>query len=166
MMKSKFAVLPPPSHYRSSHFAVSERREQHHFVFLDSSHALPSWSRWQRPTRKILVFEDTVTEVREPQAPTRLTAIIIVLVFLSLPTYIVPGGSGNGGGGHRMPPSWGPGASLSCRDWCGDILHWTIMTPLPPPQQAATLASVLQGEAKSLIRDIPPNALLVGGVVN
>ncbi|CAK8988411.1 unnamed protein product [Durusdinium trenchii] len=68
----------------------------------------------------------------------------------------------------RTPPSWSPEleGSYPFRQWARDIMLWSIATDMEPARKAASVMLVLKGAAKELSRQIPPQAVVEGGVVN
>ncbi|CAE7203568.1 RE1 [Symbiodinium sp. CCMP2592] len=76
-----------------------------------------------------------------------------------------------GGGAHntlRLPPRWEPAmeSTLPFRTWLQDLMLWTICTDLAPPQQAAAIISQLGGPARDLARQLTPQEVYNGGIVN
>ena len=68
----------------------------------------------------------------------------------------------------RQPPRWDPSMeqSLPFRTWVQDLMLWTICTDLEPHQQCAAIISQLGGAARELARNITPQEVYNGGVIN
>ena len=68
----------------------------------------------------------------------------------------------------RLPPRWDPAMEnqLSFRNWMQDLMLWTVVTDLSPPQQCAAIISQLGGAARELARTLSPGEVYHGGVVN
>ena len=68
----------------------------------------------------------------------------------------------------RTPPGWGPEqeSTYPFRQWSRDILLWSIASDMDPARKAASVMLVLRGAAKELARQIPPQAVVRGGLVN
>ena len=70
-------------------------------------------------------------------------------------------------GNLRVPPPWGPHMSTpTFRDWAWTVMVWSIYSDLDPARKAAALTLQLRGGALMLIRALPPQTLLQGGLVN
>ena len=86
-----------------------------------------------------------------------------------LPNLMVPGGGGGSGGSWRRPPAWGPEmeSRYPFRFWSRDLLNWAILNnDLTPPRQAAAVLGELRGGAQEFAREIPPNIIIQGGMVD
>ena len=67
----------------------------------------------------------------------------------------------------RVPPPWGPHmSSPTFRDWAWTVMVWSIYSDMDPVRKAAALTLQLRGGALMLIRALPPQTLLHGGLVN
>ena len=68
----------------------------------------------------------------------------------------------------RTPPAWGPEmeSTYSFRQWSRDILLWSIASDLEPARKAAAVMLTLRGAARELSRQIPPQAVVAGGLIN
>ena len=73
-----------------------------------------------------------------------------------------------GGQGIRLPPRWDPSMeqSLPFRTWMQDLMLWTICTDMEPHQQCAAIISQLGGAARELARNITPQEVYNGGMIN
>ena len=81
---------------------------------------------------------------------------------------MMPGSGGSGNNG-RLPPPWGPDMrNYSFREWCRDILIWSLHTDpnIDQSRRAAAIVSQLRGTARTWSHTIPPNVLLNGGPIN
>jgi hypothetical protein len=68
----------------------------------------------------------------------------------------------------RDPPIWDPAMSSSYpfRDWSRDILLWsTLNGNMNSAQKAAAVSLKLRGSAKRLARNIPPQVMINGGLI-
>ena len=70
--------------------------------------------------------------------------------------------------GHRTPPAWGPEMAerYPFKHWARDVLVWSILTDLGARRKAAAVILQLRGGAQELVRALPPQAILAGGVIN
>ena len=68
----------------------------------------------------------------------------------------------------RVPNAWGPEMeqNYSFRQWSRDVLLWSIANEADPSRKAASVMLVLRGAAKELARQIPPQVIVQGGVIN
>ena len=69
----------------------------------------------------------------------------------------------------RDPPAWDPAmaATYPFRDWTRDVMHWSVLNgQMNSAQKAAAIAMRLKGSAKRLVRQIPPQVLINGAVIN
>eukprot|EP00438_Fugacium_kawagutii_P035880 Skav204682 [mRNA] locus=scaffold1284:96116:106049:- [translate_table: standard] len=75
---------------------------------------------------------------------------------------------GGGGNALRTPPAWGPEqeATHPFRQWSRDILLWSIASDMEPARKAAAVMLTLRGAARELTRQIPPQAVVAGGLIN
>ena len=75
---------------------------------------------------------------------------------------------GGTGSGYRTPPSWGPEVAerYPFRHWARDVLVWSILTDLDARRKAAAVILQLRGGAQELVRSLPPQAIIAGGVIN
>ena len=108
-----------------------------------------------------------VLQTRRVQTFVWLVGCISIFLYLGC-MYQPPQG---GGGAHntlRLPPRWEPAmeSTLPFRTWLQDLMLWTICTDLAPPQQAAAIISQLGGPARDLARQLTPQEVYNGGIVN
>ena len=71
--------------------------------------------------------------------------------------------------GQRRPPAWGPEmeSRYSFRHWARDIMVWSILnSDLDARRKCAAVILELRGGAEELVRGLPPQAIMAGGVVN
>ena len=68
----------------------------------------------------------------------------------------------------RTPPRWQPEneATYPFETYCQDIILWSMVTDLQPYQQCAAIIQQLGGQARELARQMRPQELLHGGVIN
>ena len=52
------------------------------------------------------------------------------------------------------------------KHWARDVLVWSILTDLDARRKAAAVILQLRGGAQELVRALPPQAILAGGVIN
>lgn len=93
-----------------------------------------------------------------------LISCIAAVALLSLVCHMFPAQ----GNALRTPPSWNPDQEYQYpfRQWARNIMLWSIATDLEPARKAASVLLVLKGAAKELARQIPPQAIVEGGLVN
>ena len=78
--------------------------------------------------------------------------------------YMMPG---NQAAANWQPPRYNPDdRSQSFRAYVTDLMHWLMMTPLAPHQQAVAVVNRLEGTARQMGRTLTPQELFNGGVVN
>ena len=68
----------------------------------------------------------------------------------------------------RTPPQWGPEreAQYAFREWARDLMIWSIHnSDMDARRKAAAVVMRLTGGARELIRDLPPQTLMQGGLV-
>ena len=91
---------------------------------------------------------------------------LCMLAFLVMTSvcFMYPGA----GNALRTPPAWGPEmeSTYSFRQWSRDILLWSIASDLEPARKAAAVMLTLRGAARELSRQIPPQAVVAGGLIN
>ena len=75
---------------------------------------------------------------------------------------------GAGGNAFRTPPAWGPEqeSTYPFRQWSRDVLLWSIASDMEPARKAAAVMLTLRGAARELSRQIPPQAVVAGGLIN
>ena len=68
----------------------------------------------------------------------------------------------------RTPPAWGPEQEQTYpfRQWSRDVMLWSIATELEPARKAAAVMLNLRAAAREVSRQIPPQAIVDGGVIN
>eukprot|EP00971_Amphidinium_carterae_P338939 6476497-Amphidinium_carterae.1 len=68
----------------------------------------------------------------------------------------------------RDPPPYSPGneEERPFRAWIQDLTLWLLHSELEPPQQTAAIVAQLGGTARLLARELTPQELMHGGVVN
>ena len=69
----------------------------------------------------------------------------------------------------RLPPSWSPERQeqYPFRQWVHEVMIWSIMkADLNESRKAAAILSQLRGAAAEFAREIPPQIIVQGGVVN
>eukprot|EP00438_Fugacium_kawagutii_P025194 Skav218080 [mRNA] locus=scaffold3382:13254:23272:- [translate_table: standard] len=93
-----------------------------------------------------------------------IASIIGVIIILAATCHMFQGQTN----ALRTPPAWGPEQEMQYpfRQWSRDIMLWSIATELEPARKAASVLLVLKGAAKELGRQIPPQAVVEGGVIN
>ena len=77
-------------------------------------------------------------------------------------------GGGDRGVTGRAPPSWNPAnaAHQPFREWARDLMIWSALSDLRPHQKAAAVILNLRGSAQVMARQLPPEAIMTGGLVN
>ena len=68
----------------------------------------------------------------------------------------------------RTPPAWDPNMEpgYSFRHWSGDILMWSLATDVPQNQQGPAIVLRLGGLARQLAREVDPNIIANGQVLD
>ena len=91
-----------------------------------------------------------------------IVGVVMVTTFLGC---MVPHTSSNA---LRTPNAWGPEMEpqYAFRSWSRDILLWSIASDLEPSRKAASVMLQLRGAAKEVARQIPPQAIVQGGIIN
>ena len=92
-----------------------------------------------------------------------LVALLCTLALVSLMFH-----QGGTGSGYRTPPAWGPEVAerYPFRHWARDVLVWSILTDLDARRKTAAVILQLRGGAQELVRSLPPQAIIAGGVIN
>ena len=75
---------------------------------------------------------------------------------------------GSSNSNNRTPPSWGPelGDRYPFRTWARDVMIWSILTDLDSRRKCAAVILQLRGGAQELARQMPPQAIIHGGIIN
>jgi len=94
-----------------------------------------------------------------------ITYVLTIMFLIAIMSHMMPG---PGGHNHRVPPPWGPNMEprVCFRDWAWQVMVWSIYSDLDHRRKAAALVLQLRGGALQLVRSLPPQTLLLGGMVN
>ncbi|CAE7581720.1 RE1 [Symbiodinium sp. CCMP2592] len=92
--------------------------------------------------------------------------LVLMGIMCSVPAMMFQPHGHGGQNSMRMPPRWEPESNLSFRSWMQDLMLWTIVTDMTPPQQCAAIISQLGGAARDLARALTPAEVYNGGIVN
>jgi hypothetical protein len=90
---------------------------------------------------------------------------VLSIPILMFVCHMFPGAGGNA---FRTPPAWGPEqeSTYPFRQWSRDVLLWSIASDMEPARKAAAVMLTLRGAARELSRQIPPQAVVAGGLIN
>jgi hypothetical protein len=93
-----------------------------------------------------------------------VTAAVLFVALSAAVCMMMPGQSN----ALRVPNAWGPEmeATYSFRQFSRDVLLWSIATDADPSRKTALVMLSLRGAAKELSRQIPPQIIVQGGVIN
>eukprot|EP00435_Cladocopium_sp_Y103_P018732 s696_g4.t1 len=96
--------------------------------------------------------------------PALITACLLGIAMLAIMCHMFPGTTN----ALRVPPAWGPEQEQNYpfRQWTRDVMLWSIASEMDPARKAASVMLVLKGAAKELSRQIPPQAIVDGGLIH
>lgn len=99
-----------------------------------------------------------------PALITAFTACLLGIAMLAAVCHMFPGTTN----ALRVPPAWGPEQEnhYPFRQWTRDVMLWSIASDMEPSRKTASVMLVLKGAAKELSRQIPPQAIVDGGLIN
>ena len=122
-------------------------------------------------TPRVLSSRNKVSVVELVLRPSKMHIAHFVVLFVFMITffcmmYQAPGNV-QPGTTMRLPPRWDPSmeSTLPFRTWLQDLMLWTIVSDLAPPQQCAAIISQLSGAARDLARTLSPAEVYNGGVI-
>ena len=144
------------------------------FTVTEPASLSPSRSLAERTIgQRILNLRNKVAEGKSVVGIDRVQTLCLALLFGSVVMvfgcmFQPPQGGGGAQPNMRMPPRWEPAmeTTLPFRTWMQDLMLWTIVTDLTPPQQTAAIISQLGGPARELARTLTPDEVYNGGMVN
>ena len=89
-------------------------------------------------------------------------------MLLSMAIVACMNAGGSGGSSYRVPPSWGPemAARYPFQTYARDVMIWSILTDLDSRRKCAAVILQLRGGAQELARQMPPQAIIAGGLIN
>ena len=136
-----------------------------------SEYLSPNRTFWMEPNTttlgRFLYARDEVSAPLQVQSRIRLLSFVLfTLAGFAGIVLMLPHQGGSGNASMRLPPRWEPGSHTSFRSWMQDLMLWTIVTDMTPPQQCAAIIAQLGGAARELARSLTPAEVYNGGVVN
>ena len=68
----------------------------------------------------------------------------------------------------QLPPPWGPEMAerYPFQTYARGVMIWSILTDLDSRRKCAAVILQLRGGARELARQMPPQAIIAGGLIN
>ena len=137
----------------------------------------PSWHKGGTGARPSVCLTPRRLQQTGTPLPLLLGGFAPLLFFLSLVCHMMAGQGRNvgpqghdaiGSGNLRQPPAWSPQmeSTYPFRHYSRDLLLWSLATDLQPHQQASAVILRLGGQAREIAREITPEELVNGGMID